>query len=122
MYYRAVPHSITKISPAVALNGRKLITLRDRINPHFCISAKTKNFEQKCIVSFEVGDKVLALNLRPGPKWLHGSIIQKLGVNVYSVLIENSNIVWKRHVTQLLKRSVTNIENDCVTILLGLLS
>ena len=50
----------------------------------------------------EVGDKVLALNLRDGPKWLHGSIVEKLGVNVFNVLIHDYNIVWKRHSNQLL--------------------
>ena len=83
MFYRSVPHSMTQISPSVALNGRRIVTAKDRVNPHYCISNKTKF--HKRIVSYEVGDLVSALNLRDGPKWLNGSIIQKLGVNVYTV-------------------------------------
>ena len=34
LHYRNVPHSITKQSPAVALNGRQYITIKERINPN----------------------------------------------------------------------------------------
>ena len=101
LYYRSVPHSITKISPCVALNKRKYLTLKDKVNPLY-------NCEEDCgpsktIQVYEVGDRVLALNLREGPKWYHGKILQKLGVNVYNVRIDELNIVWKRHTNQLLK-------------------
>ena len=35
LYYRCVPHNVTQIAPSVALNGRRLVTLKDRINPLF---------------------------------------------------------------------------------------
>ena len=101
LYYRSVPHSVTNVSPSVALNNRKFITVKDRVHPYYCQKNRSKTSHKK-LPNHEVGDKVLALNLRDGPKWLHGSIVEKLGVNVFNVLIHDYNIVWKRHSNQLL--------------------
>ena len=106
MQYRSCPHSVTKSSPSVALNGRKLITVRDKLNPHFCTAEKST--ESKSIRTFETGDKVFVLNLREGEKWLEGTVIQKLGINVYGVHIESLNVIWKRHANQLLRYSNKN--------------
>lgn len=100
-YYRTVPHSVTQIAPSVALNKRRLITKKDKINPLFCDN-KQSSSRAKPVAQFEVGSKVLALNLRDGPKWMLGTIVQKLGVNVYNVHINDFNIIWKRHANQLL--------------------
>ena len=66
LYYRSTCHSVTKVAPCVALNNRKLITIKDRINPLFvpCIPAKVEK-----IRTFKVNDNVLILNVRQGPKW-----------------------------------------------------
>ena len=40
MFYRSVPHSITNIPPFTALNNRKMITAKDRINPYYCAYKK----------------------------------------------------------------------------------
>ena len=69
--------------------------------------SKSKNFR-----SFETGERVLALNLREGDKWLKGTIIQKLGVNVYSVHIDSLNTIWKRHVNQLLENNIVSSDFD----------
>lgn len=100
-YYRSVPHSVTQIAPSVSLNSRKFVTVKDRVNPKFCYVPKLKSDEKK-LSEFNVGDNVLALNLRDGPKWYKGTIVQKLGINVYNVLIQHSQVVWKRHSNQLL--------------------
>jgi hypothetical protein len=62
IYYRTVPHSITQMAPCVALNNRKYITLKDKVNPRFVASDKISSSKQ--IPQFEVGDLVLALNLK----------------------------------------------------------
>ena len=36
---------------------------------------------------FEIGEDVLALNLRDGPKWLKARITHRLGNNVYHVCV-----------------------------------
>ena len=53
-----------------------------------------------------MGDLVLALNLREGPKWYQATVVQKLGINVYSVNIHCLDVTWKRYYHQLLPRSV----------------
>lgn len=103
-HYRTVPHSVTNIPPSVSLNNRKFVSVKDRINPKYV--ANKPSCETKQIYQFEVGDKVLALNLRDGPKWFHGTVVQKLGVNVYNVHVHQLDVVWKRHCNQLLLSNV----------------
>ena len=100
-YYRSVPHSVTQIAPSVALNGRKLVTLKDKVNPKYCYSPNLQS-RNKQIKEFKVGDRVLALNLRSGPKWFNAVIVEKLGINVYNVQISQLDVIWKRHANQLL--------------------
>ena len=64
LFYRSTPNSVTKMTPAMYLNGRNYATVRERINPCHIPSIKNKS-----IHTFSIGDNVLALNLRPGPKW-----------------------------------------------------
>lgn len=65
---------------------------------------------------FEIGDTVLALNLREGPKWLIGTIVQKEGINVFSILIHKLNTTWRRHSNQLLSTSpsIDNVEEPII--------
>ena len=105
LQYRTVPHSVTQVVPSVSLNNRKLITNRDRINPKYCSSNCTNN---KYVKQFQVGDLVQALNLRSGEKWLKGTIVEQLAVNIYNVLIHDYNIIWKRHCNQLLSLKVNS--------------
>lgn len=86
LYYRSVPHSVTQIPPCVSLNNRKYICKRDRVNPKYCASRKLSNISRR-IPNFTEGCKVLALNLVQGPKWFTGTIVQRLGINVFNVLI-----------------------------------
>ena len=100
LQYRSLPHNTTQIAPAVALNKRKLITLKDRVNPHFCrtdIPSKDVKIPQ-----FDVGSHVLALNLRGGQKWYNAVVVEKVGINVYFVRVHDLDTVWKRHANQLL--------------------
>ena len=98
--YRCTPHSTTQIAPAVSLNNRKLITLKDIINPQFCsfeTQSKTK------LLQFELGSSVLVLNMREGQRWLHGTVIKQYGINTYDVFIPELNATWTRHANQLVK-------------------
>lgn len=101
-YYRTVPHSVTQVAPSVALNGRKFITVKDKVNPQYCYVPKVENVKRQ-LKQFAPGDSVLALNFGKGPKWYTGSIVRKLGVNIYDVLVKDLNVIWKRHLNQLLK-------------------
>lgn len=99
LQYRTVPHNTTQIAPSIALNTRKLITLKDRINPKFCSKI---DLNQNVIPQFEIGDSVLVLNLREGKKWYRGSVVEKLGINVYKVFVNELDSICKRHANQLI--------------------
>ena len=103
LYYRNTPHSITGIAPAVALNNRNYVTVRERVNPMYNPSIKDKD---KIVPLFNIRDNVLALNLRSGPRWYDATITHKIGENIYSVLIHDLDVIWRRHVHQLLRKTV----------------
>ena len=98
LQYRSIPHSVTHIAPSVALNKRKLITLRDKINPLF----HSESLKDKVIRHFDIGSSVLALNLREGKKWYNATVTEVLGINIYNVLVHDLNVTWKRHSNQLI--------------------
>jgi hypothetical protein len=101
IYYRCVPHSVTNIPPSVSLNNRKFITAKDRVNPKYCY-VHNPDLKSKTIPQLEIGNKVLALNLRDGPKWYQSTVVQKIGINIYNVHIHDLDVVWRRHTNQLL--------------------
>ena len=98
LQYRTVPHSVTQNVPSVALNKRKLITMREKINPHFSHDNPVQSSSVKSIPQFYIGNSVLALNLRGGQKWYDA----KIGINIYDVHVHDLNITWRRHANQLL--------------------
>ena len=111
LFYRNMPHSITKIPPAVALNNRKLVSLKERINPNFVPNIKK---DESKVRSFNVGDNVLVLNSRPGPKWYHGMITKVVGINVYEIYVNEMSQTWMRHSNQLLACSDDSNDQDIV--------
>ena len=62
----------------------------------------------------EIGQDVLALNLREGPKWYHAKVTPKLGINIYDH-VKQPNIIWKRSTKQRLTISPNLV---CVAFLL----
>ncbi|XP_068205135.1 uncharacterized protein [Palaemon carinicauda] len=113
------PSSNGQDERCVSLNNRKFVSVKDRINPKYTANKPSCEFKQ--ITKFEVSDKVLALNLKDGPKWFQGEIVQKLGVNVHNVHVLELDVLWKRHCNQLLsiigsepKNSISN-ESSCVS-------
>ena len=108
-HHRSVPHSVTKVAPSVLLNNRKFITLKDRINPLHLPSISRDKID-KNVRKFEVGENVLVLNSRPGPKWFRGVVTEKLGINVYNVHVFEFDSVWCRHANQI-KSTIINESN-----------
>ena len=100
LHYRNTPHSVTGVAPAVSLNGRVYVTEKERINPRYAPEKLHK--KPVDITVFQVGDHVHALNLRQGPKWLAGFVKEKIGINMYKIYITRLDVVWTRHVEQLL--------------------
>ena len=53
--------------------------------------------------TFHVGQTVMAKNMRAGPSWVPGTIVQQLGPVTYLVDVSDGR-VWKRHVDHLKDR------------------
>ena len=90
------------MSPSVALNGRNYATIREKLNPNYVSDVSPHT---KLIPKYNIGDSVLALNVREGRKWLNATIVNVLGENVYEAHIHDLNVIWKRHTHQLLPLS-----------------
>ena len=64
---------------------------------------------------FQVGESVLVENNKPEPKWILGTVVEKLGDISYRVQIGDQ--VWKRHVDQFLQTSISQMEaNHSATV------
>ena len=49
--------------------------------------------------TFECAEGVLVLNLRDGPKWFPGRVVERLGPVLYKVRVIGQ--IWRRHVDRL---------------------
>ena len=106
--YRS-PHATTGESPARLLLGHDLKTRLSLIRPSEEYKVQDKQSSQKKthadkskLREFHVGERVMVKNLRPGPKYVVGVILQKLAPYSYSVEVQHG-LIWKRHVNHLLK-------------------
>ena len=54
--------------------------------------------------SFDIGQSVLVRNLRDGPKWIPGIVIEQTGPVSYKVQVNDQ--IWHRHTDQLLDHNV----------------
>lgn len=105
--YRITPHTTTGVAPTELFLKRQVRTRLDLLKPSPREHVAQKQAEQKKYhdaharkCSFEIGQGVLALNLRDGPKWLLGTIIEKTGPVSYKVAVNGQ--IWRRHIDQLL--------------------
>ena len=104
--YRTTPHPATEEQPCALLMKRSLRTRFSLLRPSLDQKQSAKVFEKNLCSppKFAKGDPVFALNLRAGPRWLPGVIIDVQNRN-YFVQVKES--VWKRHENQLRPRSST---------------
>ena len=112
MAYRNSPHSTTGRTPTSLLLGGNVKGRLDLLIPS--TSKRVLKDQQKQVEyrnsksktrSFEMGDKVLAKDLRQNTsKWQYGTILKRTGPVSYMVHVRNVNgdLTWKRHVDQLL--------------------
>ena len=110
--YRNTPSSTTGVTPAELFMRRPLKTRLDLLRPQLRSKVVRKQADQKqrhdahsCDREFDVGERVLARNLREGPKWLLGTILERTGPVSYRVQVGDQ--VWRRHTDQLLSSQVT---------------
>ena len=98
--YRTTPHPATGETPCSLLMKRELRTKFNLLKPSLEQKQETRIFERnlECSPKFKNGDPVFALNLRAGPRWIPGIIIDTLQRNYY---VQVGDHVWKRHEDQL---------------------
>ena len=105
--YRTTPHCTTGETPVSLFLLRSVRTRLDLMYPEVKDTVMKKQAEQKDyhdqhahMRQFDIGQRVLARNYRPGDKWLTGTILDKLGPLSYRVQVGSR--LWRRHVDQLL--------------------
>ena len=89
------------------LMNRQLPTWLDLLQPNMERQVVNKQANQKVTHDqhsrdweFMIGERVMAHNLRPGPKWIPGTIVGWNGPLSYVVQVEGEQ-VWKRPIEQL---------------------
>ena len=107
--YRITPHATTNTAPCELFMGRSLRTRLDLLRPNLEDSVLHQQAQQKQTHDqhskwreFAVGQQVLVRSYRPGPTWLHGTIVERTGPLSYVVQVQDG-LRWKRHVDQLLQ-------------------
>ena len=118
--YRTTPHSTTNSSPCELFMQRSLRTQLDLLRPELEETVCHKQAEQKKghdhhtrRREFFIGQRVLVRNLRDGPHWLQGTIIERKGPLSYLVQL-TSGAVWRRHIDHILE-SVDSPQEEPVT-------
>ena len=105
--YRSTSHATTGVPPCILFLRRKLRTRLDLLKPK-CeervlekqAKQKEKHDQRTNGREWHVGQSVMAKNLRPGPNWISGVIVEQSGPLSYVIETEDKQI-WRRHVDQL---------------------
>ena len=107
--YRSTPHSTTNSTPSELFLHRSLRTRLDLLRPDLGAAVFQKQASQKKVHDlhsrtreFFNGERILVRNMRNGPRWLLGTVIERRGPLSYLVQVANG-VVWKRHVDHLRK-------------------
>ena len=107
LQYRTTVHTTTNAKPCMLLMNRQLRTRLDLLRPDIDAQVSNKQADQK--ISHDqhcrnrelmIGQRVMVCNLRPGPTWIPGTIIERSGPLSYVVQVKGEQ-VWKRHIDQL---------------------
>ena len=121
MSYRTTPNTTTGVTPAELFLGRKLRTRLDLLKPsvkehvHEQVQKQKKYHDQHARQrTYRVGQSVLVRNLRDGPRWLVGRVIEELGPANYEVQVNGQ--IWMRHADQLIAyKGVPEPDSDAVS-------
>ncbi|XP_059061184.1 uncharacterized protein K02A2.6-like [Achroia grisella] len=125
-HYRNTPHCTTGVSPSMLMFNRNLRCKLDLIS----VGASTDTAKQSFVNDrvrlhqgrqrrnfggkgrfFSQGDNVWIRDYRFNPKkpvWVLGSVVNRVGKVLYHVNVKGTDIVWRRHVNQLLDAKINN--------------
>ncbi len=118
--YRSTPHATTGVSPSSLFLHRCIRTRFDMLRPDPGAKVNQEQSRQKEAHDlraksreFFIGQSVMVKNLRPGPDWVPGVIVECLGPVSY--LVEtHDKMMWKRHVDQGFVRRRENCQNHLI--------
>lgn len=113
LLYRSTPHSTTNVAPCELFLGRTVRTRLDLLKPdpaEHVMQQQAKQKEKHDLRAryrdLHIGQKVMVRNMRTGPTWIPGEIIQQLGPVTYLVDVYGEK-PWKCHADQLKERVET---------------
>ena len=116
--YRITPQTITGITPAELLMGRKPLSRLDLLNPDLRTRVENKQQDQKerhdnlaKRRSLKPGDLVYARNYAQGEKWIPGKIEERTGPVSFEVEL-NDNQRIRRHQDQVISRENNEVGED----------
>ena len=105
--YRATPHATTGVSPCSLFLGRDIRTRLHVLTPSLDSTVADSQAGQKSQHDrrakereFHVGQEVMVRNLRPGPNYIPGTIVERQGPLSYLVSVQDG-VTWRRHVDHL---------------------
>ena len=105
--YRITPHTTTNVAPCTLFLKREVRTRFDLMRPDISGKVATKQAQQKFYHDQHtrtrelfIGQRVMVRNLRPGDKWIPGTIIERTGPLSYLVQVAGGQ-TWKRHIDHL---------------------
>ena len=105
--YRSTPHATTNVAPCTLFLNRHVRTRFDLLRPDVDGRVASKQAEQKRQHDLHakkrdlfIGQRVMVRNLRPGPRWIPGTVVERNGPLSYLVQV-NGNQMWKRHIDHL---------------------
>ena len=113
--YHNTSNSTTGLTPAELLLKRKVCTRLDLLRPNVAervsqkqASAKLNNDKKVSARDFELGESIFVENLvkQEQPKWIPGTIIERMGSVMYCVQVGEQ--IWRRHADQLRAREEIN--------------
>ena len=108
--YRTAPHATTNQAPCTLFLQRNIRTRFDLLKPNLekqVCQKQAEQVEQHDRHAKErhlfVGQNVMVKNLRPGPAWIPGIIIQQSGPVSFLVEVQDG-LKWKRHIDHIRAR------------------
>ena len=116
--YRSTPHTTTGVSPAELMFGRRLRTRFDLLQPDTGERVLRKQEKQKDYFDrrakqrkFELNDNVYVRNFSPNCslKWIPGKIMKLNGNVSYTVQLDQSKSMVRRHQNHMKKRHIERI-------------
>ena len=119
MSYRNTPHSTTGVTPVELFLKQRVRTRLDLLRPNVAervsqhqATAKQNSDKKARLRDFEVGEAVFVENLikQGQPKWLPGTIVEKVGSVMYRVQVNDKT--WRRHADQLRPKSNSDMTTE----------